>query len=89
LPRVSHRTGGNIEDSAKANVALARISPSCWFSPLLVLVIQVRSLSAMFMVSSQRRSGGWSRADFADLPPAFGRQYILDYSAFRILMRTR
>ncbi len=51
LPAGYHiETGGNIEDSAKANVALARIFPIMLVLTLLVLVIQVRSLSAMFMV---------------------------------------
>src|SRR6267154_1539970 len=51
LPAGYHiETGGNMEDSAKANVALARIFPIMLVLTLLVLVIQVRSLSAMFMV---------------------------------------
>jgi hypothetical protein len=51
LPAGYHiETGGNIEDSAKANVALAQIFPIMLVLTLLVLVIQVRSLSAMFMV---------------------------------------
>ena len=51
LPAGYHiETGGNIEDSAKANVALARIFPIMLVLTLLVLVIQVRSFSAMFMV---------------------------------------
>ena len=43
-------TGGNIEDSAKANSALAPVFPIMIALTLLVLVIQVRSLSAMAMV---------------------------------------
>ncbi|WP_119303693.1 efflux RND transporter permease subunit [Dongia deserti] len=43
-------TGGNIEDSAKANSALAPVFPIMLVLTLLVLVIQVRSLSAMVMV---------------------------------------
>jgi multidrug efflux pump subunit AcrB len=43
-------TGGNLEDSAKANNALAPVFPVMLVLTLLVLVIQVRSLSAMFMV---------------------------------------
>jgi multidrug efflux pump subunit AcrB len=43
-------TGGNIEDSLKANRALAPVFPIMLVLTLLVLVIQVRSLSDMFMV---------------------------------------
>ena len=43
-------TGGNIEESAKANRALAPIFPIMIALTLLVIVIQVRSLSAMMMV---------------------------------------
>lgn len=43
-------TGGNIEDSDKANVALLPIFPIMIGLTLLVLVIQTRSLSAMTMV---------------------------------------
>jgi multidrug efflux pump subunit AcrB len=43
-------TGGNIEDSGKANSALAPVFPIMIALTLLVLVIQVRSLSAMTMV---------------------------------------
>jgi multidrug efflux pump subunit AcrB len=43
-------TGGNIEDSGKANSALAPVFPIMIALTLLVLVIQVRSLSAMVMV---------------------------------------
>ena len=42
--------GGNIEDSGKANSALAPVFPIMIALTLLVLVIQVRSLSAMAMV---------------------------------------
>ena len=42
--------GGNIEDAGKANSALAPIFPVMIALTLLVLVIQVRSLSAMMMV---------------------------------------
>jgi multidrug efflux pump subunit AcrB len=42
--------GGNIEDSAKANTALLPIFPIMIALTLLVIVIQVRSLPAMFMV---------------------------------------
>jgi multidrug efflux pump subunit AcrB len=42
--------GGNIEDSGKANSALAPVFPIMIVLTLLVLVIQVRSLSAMVMV---------------------------------------
>ena len=43
-------TGGNIEDSAKANSALLPIFPVMVLLTLLVLVLQTRSLSAMTMV---------------------------------------
>jgi multidrug efflux pump subunit AcrB len=43
-------TGGNIEDSDKANRALAPVFPIMLILTLLVLVVQVRSLSGMFMV---------------------------------------
>jgi multidrug efflux pump subunit AcrB len=43
-------TGGNIEDSAKANSALLPIFPIMVLLTLLVLVLQTRSLSAMTMV---------------------------------------
>lgn len=43
-------TGGNIEDSAKANAALVPIFPVMIALTLLVLVLQTRSLSAMTMV---------------------------------------
>lgn len=43
-------TGGNIEDSNKANVALLPIFPIMILLTLLVLVLQTRSLSAMWMV---------------------------------------
>jgi multidrug efflux pump subunit AcrB len=42
--------GGNIEDAGKANRALAPVFPIMFVLTLLVIVIQVRSLSAMFMV---------------------------------------
>jgi len=43
-------TGGNIEDSAKANSALLPVFPIMVLLTLLVLVVQTRSLSAMTMV---------------------------------------
>ena len=43
-------TGGNIEDSAKANAALLPVFPIMLLLTLLVLVLQTRSLSAMAMV---------------------------------------
>jgi multidrug efflux pump subunit AcrB len=43
-------TGGNIEDSTKANSALAPVFPIMLLLTLLVLVLQTRSLSAMTMV---------------------------------------
>jgi multidrug efflux pump subunit AcrB len=42
--------GGNIEDAAKANNALAPVFPIMLVLTLLVLVFQVRSMSAMVMV---------------------------------------
>lgn len=42
--------GGNIEDSGKANAALAPIFPIMILLTLFVIVLQVRSLSAMAMV---------------------------------------
>jgi len=42
--------GGNIEESTKANSALAPVFPIMLALTLLVLVVQVRSLSAMVMV---------------------------------------
>ena len=43
--------GGNIEESGKANAALAPIFPVMLLVTLLTLVIQTRSLSGMFMVA--------------------------------------
>jgi multidrug efflux pump subunit AcrB len=43
-------TGGNIEDSTKANSALLPVFPIMVLLTLLVLVVQTRSLSAMTMV---------------------------------------
>jgi len=43
-------TGGNIEDSAKANSALVPVFPIMVLLTLLVLILQTRSLSAMTMV---------------------------------------
>jgi multidrug efflux pump subunit AcrB len=43
-------TGGNIEDSTKANSALLPVLPIMVLLTLLVLVVQTRSLSAMTMV---------------------------------------
>jgi multidrug efflux pump subunit AcrB len=43
-------TGGNIEDSAKANSALLPVLPIMVLLTLLVLIVQTRSLSAMTMV---------------------------------------
>ena len=43
-------TGGNIEDSSKANSALLPVLPIMVLLTLLVLVVQTRSLSAMTMV---------------------------------------
>jgi multidrug efflux pump subunit AcrB len=43
-------TGGNIEEAGKANRALAPIFPTMIALTLLVIVVQVRSLSAMAMV---------------------------------------
>jgi multidrug efflux pump subunit AcrB len=52
LPAGYHlETGGNIEDSAKANNALAPVFPVMIALILFVLVLQVRSISGMFMVS--------------------------------------
>ena len=42
--------GGPIEESAKANTALAAVFPIMFVLMMLVLILQVRSLSAMFMV---------------------------------------
>ncbi|MGY5811750.1 efflux RND transporter permease subunit [Rhizobium sp. LEGMi198b] len=42
--------GGNIEESLKANVALAQIFPAMIAAMLIVIVLQVRSLSTMTMV---------------------------------------
>ncbi|HWT98017.1 MAG TPA: efflux RND transporter permease subunit [Terriglobales bacterium] len=51
LPAGYHiETGGNIEDSAKANNALAPVFPVMIALILFVLVLQVRSISGMFMV---------------------------------------
>ena len=41
---------GPIEESAKANTALAAVFPIMFVLMMLVLILQVRSLSAMFMV---------------------------------------
>ena len=46
----SIETGGNIEDSTKANSALLPVLPIMVLLTLLVLVVQTRSLSAMTMV---------------------------------------
>jgi len=46
----SIETGGNIEDSTKANSALLPVFPILVLLTLLVLVLQTRSLSAMAMV---------------------------------------
>ncbi len=43
-------TGGNVEDSLKANAALAPVFPIMVVLTLMVLVFQVRSISAMTMV---------------------------------------
>lgn len=43
-------TGGNIEESNKANVALAKIFPLMIAAMLIVIILQVRSLSTMTMV---------------------------------------
>ena len=43
--------GGNIEESGKANAALAPIFPVMVLLILLVLVVQTRSLSGMAMVA--------------------------------------
>ncbi|MGH7870511.1 MAG: efflux RND transporter permease subunit, partial [Candidatus Dormibacteraceae bacterium] len=51
LPRgYSIETGGNIEDSTKANSALLPVFPIMVLLTLMVLVFQTRSLSAMAMV---------------------------------------
>src|SRR6185295_14171044 len=42
--------GGPIEESAKANAALAAVFPIMFVLMMTVLILQVRSLSAMFMV---------------------------------------
>jgi multidrug efflux pump subunit AcrB len=44
-------TGGNIEESAKANKALAKVFPVMIVLMLTVIIFQVRSFSAMFMVA--------------------------------------
>jgi multidrug efflux pump subunit AcrB len=51
LPAGYHiEVGGNAEESAKANAALAPVFPVMLLLTMFVLVVQVRSLSAMFMV---------------------------------------
>lgn len=42
--------GGNIEESLKANVALAQVFPAMIAAMLIVIVLQVRNLSTMVMV---------------------------------------
>ncbi len=42
--------GGNIEESLKANVALAQVFPSMIAAMLIVIILQVRNLSTMVMV---------------------------------------
>jgi multidrug efflux pump subunit AcrB len=42
--------GGNIEESLKANVALVKIFPAMVAAMLIVIILQVRSLSTMTMV---------------------------------------
>lgn len=42
--------GGSIEEAGKANVALAAIFPLMFVLMMIVIIFQVRSLSAMFMV---------------------------------------
>jgi multidrug efflux pump subunit AcrB len=42
--------GGSIEEAGKANVALAAIFPLMFILMMVVIIFQVRSLSAMFMV---------------------------------------
>jgi len=42
--------GGNIEESLKANVALVKIFPAMIAAMLIVIILQVRSLSTMTMV---------------------------------------
>jgi multidrug efflux pump subunit AcrB len=44
-------TGGSIEEATKANVALAKIFPLMLAVMLIVIMIQVRSFSTMFMVA--------------------------------------
>lgn len=44
-------TGGNIEESAKANKALAKVFPVMIVLMLTVIIFQVRSFSGMFMVA--------------------------------------
>jgi multidrug efflux pump subunit AcrB len=43
-------TGGSIEEANKANVALAAVFPLMFILMMVVIIFQVRSLSAMFMV---------------------------------------
>ena len=43
-------TGGSIEEAGKANLALAAIFPIMFVLMMVVIIFQVRSLSAMFMV---------------------------------------
>src|SRR5207247_3659112 len=54
-------TGGNIEESGKANKALSVVFPAMIVLMLMVIIFQVRSFSAMFMVvltrSEERRVG--------------------------------
>ena len=42
--------GGSIEEAGKANVALAAIFPLMFILMMVVIIFQVRSLSAMFIV---------------------------------------
>jgi multidrug efflux pump subunit AcrB len=42
-------TGGNAEDSAKANTALGKVFPIMFISMLVVIILQVRSLPALTM----------------------------------------
>jgi multidrug efflux pump subunit AcrB len=42
--------GGSIEEAGKANVALAAVFPLMFILMMIVIIFQVRSLSAMFMV---------------------------------------
>ena len=44
-------TGGNIEEAGKANRALAKVFPAMIVLMLTVIIFQVRSFSAMFMVA--------------------------------------